>query len=157
MEARTWSESRFSRLFLIGIFIDLVNPPEDWIVGMRLFRGPFLIILFLFLLSINLYVLKNFNINYVKIFKLKGGNKENHFKKILAISLLLFAVYIVSLSYFIHPSIFNVSIPRYTVPLILYGFMALILILLGLTDHSFWMFTIGFKTILAPVFIVREG
>ena len=134
-----------------------MTPPEDWIVGMRLFRGPFLIILFLFLLSINLYVLKNFNINYDKILKLKGRNKKNHFKKILAISLLLFAVYIVSLSYFIHPSIFNVSIPRYTVPLILYGFMALILILLGLTDHSFWMFTVGFKTILAPVFIVREG
>ena len=130
--------------------------PKNWIVGLRLFRGPLLIILYLSLLAINISVWIKYNINFVEIFKLKTGEGKKYLKKILAIVIiLLMTLVIFMLLFFLHPSFVSESIPRYSIPLFPLGFVIVVCFpLCCLLDPDFWVFRVFLKTLLAPVFSV---
>ena len=65
-----------------------LSPPYVWddrILGLKLFRGPLITIFYLFLLSINISVWIKFNINFVKIFKLKAEHANKYLSRIRAL------------------------------------------------------------------------
>ena len=134
----------------------LGSDPQDWIVGLKLFRGPLLIILYLFLLAINISVWIKFNVNFIEIFKLKTGEGKKYLKKIFAIGIiLLMTLVIFMLLFFLHPSFVSESIPRYSIPLFPLGFVIVVCFpLCCLLDPDFWVFRVFLKTLLAPVFSV---
>ena len=129
--------------------------PKNWIVGLRLFRGPILIILYLSLLAINISVWMKFNINFVEIFKLKTGEGKEYLKKILAIVIILLMTLVISmLLFFLPPSFIGDSIPRYSIPLVPLGFVTVCFLLCCLLDPDFWVIRVILKTLLSPVFTV---
>ena len=132
-----------------------VSEPQDWIVGLKLFRGPSIIILYMFLLAINISVWIKYNINFVEIFKLKTGEGKKYLKKIVVIGIVLLMTLVISmLLFFLHPSFVSVSIPCYSIPLVPLGLVTVCFLLCCLLDSDFWMLRVILKTLLAPAFTV---
>jgi len=50
----------------------------DWHAALRMYRGMFLVILFIFLLGINTYGWRSSGVNHVLIFELDPRNHLNH-------------------------------------------------------------------------------
>ena len=131
------------------------SDPQDYIVGLKLFRGPLLIILYLFLLAINISVWIKFNVNFIEIFKLKTGEGKKYLKKIFAIGIILLMTLVISmLLFFLHPSFVGESIPRYSIPLVPLGLVIVCILLCCLLDTDFWVLQVILKTLLSPVFTV---
>lgn len=58
-------------VFLSGVFYYQRN---DWQVAFKLYRGPFLMVEFLFIWSINLYAWRSYGVNHILIFELDPRN-----------------------------------------------------------------------------------
>uniref|UniRef100_A0A3B3XJU9 Xenotropic and polytropic retrovirus receptor 1a n=1 Tax=Poecilia mexicana TaxID=48701 RepID=A0A3B3XJU9_9TELE len=116
----------------------------------RIYRGGFLLIEFLFLLGINTYGWRQAGVNHVLIFELNPRNNLSH-QHLFEIAGLLGVLWCVSLL----SSLFcdNIRIPMQANPLALYGFFLLFLINPSKTCYyksRFWLLKLLFRVVTAP-------
>lgn len=98
---------------------------DDWRIVFRLYRGTFLVILFLFLIGINVYGWRTSGVNHVLIFELDPRDhlSEQHLIEIASIFGVLWSLSV--LSYLFSD---RIGIPQYVNPLTLVILMVLFLL-----------------------------
>uniref|UniRef100_H0VJE3 Solute carrier family 53 member 1 n=1 Tax=Cavia porcellus TaxID=10141 RepID=H0VJE3_CAVPO len=116
----------------------------------RIYRGGFLLIEFLFLLGINTYGWRQAGVNHVLIFELNPRSNLSH-QHLFEIAGFLGILWCLSLlaCFFAPISV----IPTYVYPLVLYGFMAFFLINPTKTFYyksRFWLLKLLFRVFTAP-------
>ena len=131
-----------------------VSHREDWQIVIRLFRGPLLIIIFLFLLGINIYGWGTAGVNHVLIFELDPRNhlSYQHFMELGAI---LGVIWTLHLLLFLYSDF--ISIPAYASPLSLISIMILFFInptRTLMSDARFWLLKLIGRIFAAPFFYV---
>ncbi|KAG8320823.1 Xenotropic and polytropic retrovirus receptor 1 [Homalodisca vitripennis] len=74
---------------------------EDWRIVVRLYRGPLLLVLFLFLMGINVYGWRSSGVNHVLIFELDPRNhlSEQHIMELAAIFGVVWTLSVLSFLY----------------------------------------------------------
>jgi len=127
---------------------------NDWRVVVRLYRGPFLVILFLFLMGINVYGWRSSGVNHVLIFELDPRNhlSEQHLMELAAI---FGVIWTLSVLTFLYSA--QLSIPAYANPLSLFIIMTIFMFNPTKTfkhDARFWFLKVAPRIILAPFFYV---
>lgn len=122
--------------FIIPAFFHRTE--DDWRIVCRLYRGPLLVILFLYLWGINIYGWRSSGVNHVLIFEMDPRNhlSEQH---IIELASIFGVVWSISVLSFLYSS--ALGIPAYANPLIL--FIVMILFLLNPTktfrhEARFW-------------------
>ena len=133
---------------------DDVDVRNDWRVVVRLYRGPFLVILFLFLMGINVYGWRSSGVNHVLIFELDPRNhlSEQHLMELAAI---FGVIWTLSVLTFLYST--QLSIPAYANPLSLFIIMAIFMLNPTKTfkhDARFWFLRVAPRIVLAPFFYV---
>lgn len=155
----TFKVGLFSGAFivlLIGVIISsIVRKDYDWTVAVRLYRGPLLIVEFLFFMGVNVYGWRSSGVNHVLIFELDPRNhlSEQHIMEIAAI---FGVVWNVSVLAFFYSR--ELSIPPYVNPLALVILMVLFIFNPTKTFHHearFWALKVLFRIVLAPFFFVQ--
>ncbi|XP_069668629.1 solute carrier family 53 member 1 [Periplaneta americana] len=127
---------------------------ENLKIAFRLYRGPLLIIQFLFLMGVNVYGWRSSGVNHVLIFELDPRNhlSEQHLMELAAIFGVIWTLSILS---FLYSS--SLSIPPYVNPLALTVIM-LVFILNPLRvfrhEARFWAMRVMGRIIAAPFFHV---
>lgn len=110
-------------MILSSIFHDYSSATirDDWKVVLKLYRGPLLVIIFIFLMGINVYGWRSSGVNHVLIFELDPRNhlSEQHLMELAAI---LGVVWSLSVLTFLYSE--YVAIPAYVNPLALVVIMA---------------------------------
>lgn len=98
---------------------------ENLKIAFRLYRGPLLIIEFLFLIGVNVYGWRSSGVNHVLIFELDPRNhlSEQHLMELAAV---LGVIWTLSLLSFLYSA--SLSIPPYVNPLVLVCIMVAFLI-----------------------------
>lgn len=112
----------FVVLCLAVILSSLFNTSnEEWKVALRLYRGPLLIIEFLFLWGVNVYGWRSSGVNHVLIFELDPRNhmSEQH---IMELASIFGVIWTLSVLCFLYSD--SLGIPVYVNPIILYVVMA---------------------------------
>ena len=106
-----------------GIFVDT---DIDWPIALRLFRGPLLIIMFLFMIGINVYGWRTSGVNHVLIFELDPRDhlSEQHFFEIASIFAVLWSLSV--LAYLFSPNYLSINANLF--PLLLVFIMLLFMI-----------------------------
>jgi len=127
---------------------------NDWRVVVRLYRGPLLVILFLFLMGINVYGWRSSGVNHVLIFELDPRNhlSEQHLMELAAI---FGVIWTLSMLTFLYAN--QLSIPAYSIPLFLVVLMVLFMINPTKTfrhDARRWLIRVSTRIVLAPFFYV---
>lgn len=109
--------------FFSAIFHD--DAPDNFKIAFRLYRGPLLIVEFLFLIGINVYGWRSSGVNHVLIFELDPRNhlSEQHLMELAAIFGVVWAISVLSFLYSA-----SLSIPPYINPLSLMGIFIIFLI-----------------------------
>lgn len=144
-------------VFLSGIFHDYTNQhtvQDDWRIVFRLYRGPFLVIMFIFLIGINVYGWRSSGVNHVLIFELDPRNhlSEQHLMELAAV---LGVVWTLSVLTFLYSQ--YLSIPAYANPLALIIIMALFMFNPTRTfrfEARFWLLRVLSRILCAPFFYV---
>ncbi|XP_063795867.1 solute carrier family 53 member 1 [Pseudophryne corroboree] len=116
----------------------------------RIYRGGFLLVEFLFLLGINTYGWRQAGVNHVLIFELNPRNNLSH-QHLFEIAGFLGMLWCISLFACVFGT--NFYIPMQVNPLILYGFMLLFLINPTKTLYyksRFWLLKLLFRVFTAP-------
>jgi len=133
---------------------DQVAVRNDWRVVVRLYRGPFLVILFLFLIGINVHGWRSSGVNHVLIFELDPRNhlSAQHLMELAAIFGVMWTLSVLTFLYSA-----QLSIPAYANPLFL--FILTIIFLFNPTrtfkhEARFWLLKVVQKIIFAPFFSV---
>ncbi|KAF4527319.1 hypothetical protein B566_EDAN001095 [Ephemera danica] len=127
-----------------------VKTRDDWTVVFQLYRGPFLLIQFIFLMGVNVYGWRSSGVNHVLIFELDPRHhlSEQHLMELAAILGVVWALSLLGLLYSE-----SLSIPPYTCP------AALALVMLAFLcnpirafrhDARFWLLRILFRIFVAP-------
>ncbi|KAI4492046.1 hypothetical protein M0802_010171 [Mischocyttarus mexicanus] len=132
---------------LSGIFHE---SGENLKIAFRLYRGPMLIIQFLFLIGVNVYGWRSSGVNHVLIFELDPRNhlSEQH---LMELSAVLGVVWTLSLLSFLYSA--SLSIPPYVNPLVLVCIMmAFFLNPLRIFHHEarFWLIKIIGRVLVSP-------
>lgn len=93
---------------------------DDWRIVCRLYRGPFLIVEFLFLWGINIYGWRSSGVNHVLIFELDPRNhvSEQH---VIELAAVFGVTWSLSVLCFLYSA--QLSIPAYVNPIILFVLM----------------------------------
>lgn len=104
-------------VFVLAIFRE---EGDDWRIAARLYRGPLLIVEFLFLWGINIYGWRSSGVNHVLIFEMDPRNhlSEQHVIEMATIFGVIWALSVLS---FLYSS--ALSIPAYVNPIILFVVM----------------------------------
>lgn len=127
----------------------MIRSSDVWPM-VRIYRGGFLLIEFLFLLGINTYGWRQAGVNHVLIFELNPRNNLSH-QHLFEIAGLLGVLWCVSLlSCLFYESIL---VPMQANPLALYGFFLLFLINPSKTCYyksRFWLLKLLFRVVTAP-------
>ncbi|XP_058829753.1 solute carrier family 53 member 1 isoform X1 [Topomyia yanbarensis] len=128
---------------------------DDWITAFRLYRGPLLLVEFLFLWGINVYGWRSSGVNHVLIFELDPRNhlSEQHIMELASIFGVIWALSVLSYLY-----ADSLGIPAYLSPLMLYILMAVFLLNPTRTfrhEARFWTIRILSRIVLAPFFYVN--
>ncbi|KAJ3595198.1 hypothetical protein NHX12_004502 [Muraenolepis orangiensis] len=116
----------------------------------RIYRGGFLLIEFLFLLGINTYGWRQAGVNHVLIFELNPRNNLSH-QHLFEIAGLLGVLWCVSLLCCLFSS--SIQVPMQANPLVLYGFYFLFLVNPFKTCYyksRFWLLKLLFRVVTAP-------
>ncbi|KAJ1525327.1 hypothetical protein ONE63_010149 [Megalurothrips usitatus] len=127
----------------------------DWRIVFRLYRGPLLVIQFIFLLGINVYGWRSSGVNHVLIFEMDPRHhlSEQHIMELAAI---FGVVWSLSVLVFLYSD--ALGVPPFVSPLLL------LLIMLGFLfnptrtlrhEARFWMIRIMFRALSAPFFFVN--
>lgn len=127
---------------------------DDWRIAFRLYRGPLLLVEFLFLMGVNVYGWRSSGVNHVLIFELDPRNhlSEQHIMELAAI---FGVVWTLSVLCFLYSA--SLSIPPYVNPLALLTIMILFLFNPTKTfrhEARFWVLHVIMRIVLAPFFYV---
>jgi hypothetical protein len=127
---------------------------SDWRVVIRLYRGPFLLVLFLFLMGVNVYGWRSSGVNHVLIFELDPRNhlSEQHIMELAAV---FGVIWTLSVLTFLYSE--QLSIPAYANPLALAVIMTAIMLNPTKTfrhEARFWTLRVLSRIFLAPFFYV---
>lgn len=98
---------------------------DDWRTAFRLYRGPFLIVEFLYLWGINVYGWRSSGVNHVLIFELDPRNHLSE-QNIMELASIFGVIWALSVLSFLYSD--ALSIPPYINPLMLYTLMAAFLL-----------------------------
>ncbi|XP_022670027.1 xenotropic and polytropic retrovirus receptor 1-like isoform X3 [Varroa destructor] len=128
---------------------------NDWRVVFRLYRGTCLVVIFLFLIGINVYGWRTSGVNHVLIFELDPRNhlSEQHLMEMAAIFGVLWTLSVLAFLY-ARP----LGIPTYANPLALVLFMLLFLLNPTHTlrhNARFWLLRVLCRIFAAPFFYVN--
>ncbi|KAL5291367.1 XPR1.2 family protein [Megaselia abdita] len=155
----TFKVGLFSGAFVVLLFTVVLSAifhgvGDNWLVGLRLFRGPFLIIEFMFLWGVNVYGWRSSGVNHVLIFELDPRNhlSEQH---IMEVSAVFGVVWTVCGLFFIYSD--SLGIPPYAAPMFMYSLMFAFLINPTKTFHHearAWAIKIVGRAVMAPFFFV---
>ncbi|XP_008553847.1 xenotropic and polytropic retrovirus receptor 1 [Microplitis demolitor] len=156
----TFKVGLFSGSFII-LFVAVVlsaifhEGQENLKIAFRLYRGPLLIIQFLFLMGVNVYGWRSSGVNHVLIFELDPRNhlSEQH---LMELSAVLGVIWTLSLLSFLYSA--SLSIPPFVNPLVLVCIMlAFLLNPLKIFRHEarFWLLRISWRMIIAPFAFVN--
>ncbi|KAF2979960.1 hypothetical protein EK904_007622 [Melospiza melodia maxima] len=129
--------------------VAFIDGPNVWPL-VRIYRGGFLLIEFLFLLGINTYGWRQAGVNHVLIFELNPRSNLSH-QHLFEIAGFLGVLWCLSLLACIYRQF--TYIPMQVNPLILYGFMLLFLINPTKTLYyksRFWLLKLLFRVFTAP-------
>ncbi|KAJ8383341.1 hypothetical protein AAFF_G00222010 [Aldrovandia affinis] len=127
----------------------LIDKPNVWPL-VRIYRGGFLLIQFLFLLGINTYGWRQAGVNHVLIFELNPRNNLSH-QHLFEIAGFLGVLWCISILSCLYCQ--STLLPMQANPLILYGFMLLFLINPFKTCYyksRFWLLKLLFRVFTAP-------
>jgi len=117
------------------------------------YRGPFLLIFYLCLLSINIAVWTKFGVNYIRIFQLKGRRLTPQL--LLRISILLWTIWLICyMSTFVHNYL---PISPFVFPLILLAFLVAYLfnpLNICLRGSRWWLIKTMWRLVCAPFYHV---
>ncbi|XP_040570423.1 solute carrier family 53 member 1 [Lepeophtheirus salmonis] len=127
---------------------------NDWRIVFRLYRGPLLVILFIFLMGVNVYGWRSSGVNHVLIFELDPRNhlSEQHLMEVAAI---FGVIWTLSVLMFLYSS--YLSIPAYVSPLALVVLMGAFLLNPTKTfryQARFWLLRVLGRIATAPFFYV---
>uniref|UniRef100_A0A1B6J659 SPX domain-containing protein n=1 Tax=Homalodisca liturata TaxID=320908 RepID=A0A1B6J659_9HEMI len=127
---------------------------EDWRIVVRLYRGPLLLVLFLFLMGINVYGWRSSGVNHVLIFELDPRNhlSEQHIMELAAIFGVVWTLSVLSFLYSA-----SLSIPPYVNPLALITIMVLFLFNPTKTfrhEARYWVLRVLMRIVASPFFYV---
>lgn len=126
------------------------NTTENLKIAIRLYRGPFLIIEFIFLMGINVYGWRSSGVNHVLIFELDPRNhlSEQHLMELAAIFGVVWALSLLSFLYSA-----SLSIPPFVNPLALTVLMLVFLLnpfKVFRHDARFWVLRICVRIFIFP-------
>lgn len=135
----------FLPLFCAAIFNDISS--ENLKIAFRLYRGPLLIIEFIFLIGVNIYGWRSSGVNHVLIFELDPRNhlSEQHLMELAAIFGVVWTLSILSFLYSA-----SLGLPPYINPLALVIIMAIFLmnpLKIWRHDARFWLLRISVKVL----------
>lgn len=124
-------------------------------VAIRLFRAPFLIILFNLFIGVNIYGWRSSGVNHVLIFEIDPRNHltEQHLAEIAAVFGVIWAMSVMGFLY-----AEALAIPPYSVPLALLSFMVIFMLNPSRTFHHearFWLLRKLGRIFCAPFFFVQ--
>lgn len=135
---------------ITGIANMLQSSPESVWPMIRIYRGGFLLIEFIFLLGINTYGWRQAGVNHVLIFELNPRNNLSH-QHLFEIAGFLSMLWCVSILCCLFSD--SLKIPIHSCPLALYGFFLLFLINPFKTCYyksRFWLIKLLFRVVTAP-------
>jgi len=123
-------------------------------IAIRLYRGSFLVIQFMFLMGVNVYGWRSSGVNHVLIFELDPRNhlSEQH---IMELSAIFGVIWTISVLLFLYSE--EMAIPRYICPLALVVTMTLFMlspIRRFRHEARFWTLRVLFRIATAPFFYV---
>ncbi|KAH1004031.1 hypothetical protein HUJ04_003845 [Dendroctonus ponderosae] len=138
-------------VILSGVFH---SPKEDWRIVTRLYRGPLLIIEFLFLWGINIYGWRSSGVNHVLIFEMDPRNhlSEQHIIEMGAIFGIMWSISV--LCFFFSEQI---GLPAFVHPLALIILMLMFMLNPTKTlrhEARFWALRVLGKVVMSPFFFV---
>ncbi|CAB3379040.1 Hypothetical predicted protein [Cloeon dipterum] len=145
----------FGILFVTAILsIILGSPRDDWSTIFQLYRGPFLLILFIFLMGVNVYGWRSSGVNHVLIFELDPRHhlSEQHLMELAAIFGVIWALSLLGLLFSE-----KLSIPAYYCPVSMAVVMIIFLVNpIKAFQHEarFWLLRVLFRIITAPFWAV---
>ncbi|XP_022180680.1 xenotropic and polytropic retrovirus receptor 1-like [Myzus persicae] len=156
----TFKVGLFSGAFVVMLLAVIItgiahsNENTDWRVMVRLYRGPLLLVIFLFLMGINVYCWRSSGVNHVLIFELDPRNHltEQHIMELATVFGLVWAG---SALIFLYSEALH--IPPYINPLILAVLMIAFLFNPTKTlrhDARFWVLRVAVRILFAPFFYV---
>ncbi|XP_066152158.1 solute carrier family 53 member 1-like [Euwallacea fornicatus] len=155
----TFKVGLFSGAFIVLIVAVLLtgifrSSKEDWKIVTRLYRGPLLIIEFLFLWGINIYGWRTSGVNHVLIFEMDPRNhlSEQHIIELAAIFGIMWSV---SVLCFLFSD--QVGLPAFIHPLALIAMMLIFVLNPTKTfryEARFWALRVLGKVVTAPFFYV---
>jgi xenotropic and polytropic retrovirus receptor 1 len=131
------------------------NTRDDWRAALRLYRGPFLIVEFLFLWGVNVYGWRSSGVNHVLIFELDPRNHLSE-QQIMELASVFGVIWSLSVLSFLYSE--TLSIPAYMNPLLLYILMGGFLLNPTKTfrhEARFWTLKVLGRILLAPFFYVN--
>lgn len=145
----------FIVLLIAVVISSIVRKDYDWRVVVRLYRGPLLIVEFLFFMGVNVYGWRSSGVNHVLIFELDPRNhlSEQHIMEIAAIFGVVCNLSV--LGFFFSKEL---SIPPYANPL------ALVIVMIAFIfnptktfnyEARFWALKVISRIIFAPFFFVH--
>ncbi|XP_033197276.1 solute carrier family 53 member 1 [Bombus vancouverensis nearcticus] len=151
----TFKVGLFSGSFIV-LFVAVVlsaifhDGGENLKIAFRLYRGPLLIIQFLFLIGVNVYGWRSSGVNHVLIFELDPRNhlSEQHLMELAAVLGVIWTLSLLSFLYSV-----SLSIPPYVNPLVLVCIMlAFLLNPLKMFRHEarFWLLKIIGRVLISP-------
>ncbi|XP_035683142.1 xenotropic and polytropic retrovirus receptor 1-like isoform X1 [Branchiostoma floridae] len=151
----TFRVGLFSGIFLVLSLVVVISAVfsrfdiELW-PAVRMYRGSFLIVFFLYLLGLNTWGWRKFGVNHVLIFEIDPRHHLSH-SEILEVASFLGVLWSMSVLGYIYSDV--LKIPSFVHPLILVGFMLLFLLNpLKIFYHRarFWFLRILFRIFTAP-------
>uniref|UniRef100_A0AAY4A9I9 Xenotropic and polytropic retrovirus receptor 1 n=1 Tax=Denticeps clupeoides TaxID=299321 RepID=A0AAY4A9I9_9TELE len=137
-------------VIITGIVMLLPNKRYNVWPLVRIYRGGFLLIEFLFLLGINTYGWRQAGVNHVLIFELNPRNNLSH-QHLFEIAGFLGVLWCVSILSCLFSSF--IKVPMLANPLLLYGFFFMFLINPFKTFYyksRFWLLKLLFRVVTAP-------
>ncbi|XP_012539445.1 xenotropic and polytropic retrovirus receptor 1 isoform X2 [Monomorium pharaonis] len=155
----TFKVGLFSGAFII-LFVAVIlsamryKKKDNWTVLCRIYRGPLLLIEFLFLMGINVYGWRSSGVNHVLIFELDPRNhlSEQH---IIEIATILGLVWSSSILGFMYSD--TLGLPPFVQPVLFYALLALFLFNPTKTfrhEARFWTLRVLGRVFCAPFFYV---
>ncbi|XP_075229123.1 solute carrier family 53 member 1-like isoform X1 [Lycorma delicatula] len=156
----TFKVGLFSGSFIVLLITVIIsgifhgNNRDDWRIAFRLYRGPLLIVEFLFLMGVNVYGWRSSGVNHVLIFELDPRNhlSEQHIMEMAAIFGVIWTLSVLSFLYSA-----SLSVPPYVNPLALITIMAVFLFNPTKTfrhEARFWVLRVLLRIIASPFFYV---
>lgn len=145
----------FIVLLVTVILTALFYSNKDWEIAVRLFRGPLLVIEFLFLWGVNVYGWRSAGVNHVLIFEIDPRNhlSDQHIMEFAAIFGVIWTLCVLT---FLYSD--ALSIPTYASPIILYILMVMFMFNPTKTfrhEARFWTLRVLWKIFLAPFYYVN--